>query len=322
MWHKVILRTAVMVICAVSTAWAFELQNPECIAPAKPGGGLDNICRLLAVSFSEAQLGHMSIRYMPGGIGALAYNHAVNIGKKNANLIVAASTGSVLNLALGKFGKYSESDVRWLGAVATDYGIIAVRADAPWHFLDDLVADLRNKKNNIVMGAAGSIGSQDWLKMAIIYDHAGLDPRDIRYIPYEGGGEASNALLRGYIQVFPGDISEVVGHLDSGKVRVLAILSDKRLPGRYSNIPTALEQGFDTVWPVWRGYYLPPEISNDEYQWWINTLYRLESTEAFNREREKLQLFPLMLIGDEFERYVKENVRDLMAIAKKFGLIR
>lgn len=322
MWHKVILRTAVLVLCAVSTVYSFELQNPECIAPAKPGGGHDNICRLLAVSFSEAQLGHMPIRYMPGGIGALAYNHAVNTWKKNANLVVAVSTGSALNLALGKFGKYSESDVRWLGAVATDYGVIAVRADAPWHGLDDLVTDLKDKKNNIVMGAAGSIGSQDWLKMAIIYDQAGLNPRDIRYIPYEGGGEASNALLNGYIQVFPGDISEVVGHLAGGKVRVLAILSDKRLPGRYSTIPTALEQGFDIVWPVWRGYYLPSQISNDEYQWWINTLYRLESTEAFNREREKLQLFPLVLIGDDFERYVKENVRDLRAIAKKFGLIR
>jgi putative tricarboxylic transport membrane protein len=322
MWRRVIFTAAVVCMCAVSNARSFEPQNPECIAPAKPGGGHDNICRLLAVSFSEALLGNMSIRYMPGGIGALAYNHTVNTGKKDANLIVAASTGTALNLALGKFGQYSEGDVRWLGAVATDYGVVAVRGDAPWRALGDLMADLRKKKENIVMGAAGSIGSQDWMKMALIYDQAGMDPKDIRYIPYEGGGEASNALLRGYIQVFPGDISEVVGRLDSGRIRVLAVLSDKRLPGRYSSIPTAVEQGFDVVWPVWRGYYLPPEISNDEYQWWINTLYRLESTETFNREREKLQLFPLVLIGDAFERYVKENVRDLRAIARKFGLVR
>lgn len=322
MWRRVILMTAAVCLCAASAVHSFELQNPECIAPAKPGGGHDNMCRLLAVSFSEALLGKMSIRYMPGGIGALAYNHAVNVGKKNANLIIAASTGTVLNLAMGKFGGYSESDVRWLGAVATDYGVVAVRGDATWHSLDDLVAALKKKKEHIVMGAAGSIGSQDWMKMALIFDQAGLDPRQIRYIPYEGGGEASNALMRGYIQVFPGDISEVAGRLDNGKIRVLAVLSDKRLPGKLSTIPTAMEQGYNVVWPVWRGYYLPPEISNDEYQWWINTLYRLESTKAFTREREKLQLFPLVRIGDTFEQYIKRNVRDLRAMARKFGLVR
>ena len=322
MRRSVIWITAWLGLWAVSAVHAFELQNPECIAPAKPGGGHDNMCRLLAVSFSEAQLGNMSIRYMPGGIGALAFNHAVNAGKRNPNLIIAASTGSALNLALGKFGAYSESDVRWLGAVATDYGVVAVRGDAPWHTLSDLVADLKKKKEKIVMGAAGSIGSQDWMKIALIYERAGLDPKQIRYIPYEGGGEASNALLRGYIQVFTGDISEVAGRLDSGRIRVLAVLSDKRLPGRHSGIPTATEQGFDVVWPVWRGYYLPPEISNDEYLWWINTLYRLEATEAFQREREKLQLFPMTRIGDEFERYVKQNIRELRTAARKFGLIR
>jgi putative tricarboxylic transport membrane protein len=172
------------------------------------------------------------------------------------------------------------------------------------------------------MGVAGSIGSQDWMKMALLYDQAGLDPKKMRYIPYEGGGEAFRALLRGYIQVFPGDISEVVGSLDSGQIRVLAVLSDICLPGNYANIPTAIKQGYDVVWPIWRGFYLPPDISNEAYQWWINTLYRLEATDAFTREREKLQLFPLVRIGDTFEQYVKENVRDLRAIALKFGLLR
>jgi putative tricarboxylic transport membrane protein len=312
----------VFCLCPLSVSFSFELQNPECIAPAKPGGGHDNMCRLLAGAFADARLGNMAIRYMPGGIGALAYNHVVNAGRENSDLIVAASTGSVLNLALGKFGEYSVKDVRWLGAVATDYGVVAVRGDAPWQSLEELLADLKEKKSSIIMGAAGSIGSQDWMKMALLYEQAGMDPEKIRYIPYEGGGEASRALLRGYIQVFPGDISEVVGRLDSGEIRVLAVLSDTRLPGKYSTIPTAIEQGYDVVWPIWRGYYLPPEISYDAYQWWMNTLYRLEGTKAFSQEREKMQLFPLVLIGDEFERYVRENERELREKAKKFRLVQ
>jgi putative tricarboxylic transport membrane protein len=300
---------------------AFELTNAECIAPAKPEGGHDIMCRLLANSLAESLLIPMSIRFMPGGIGALSYNYAINVRSKDANMVVAASTGSLLNLALRKYGKYTEADVRWLGAVGADYGVVAVRDDAPWQNLGELVAAIKTKPDGLVFGGSGSIGSQDWMKIALTLDKAGVDPKAIRYISHEGGGEAAHALLKGHIQVFPGEFTEVVSHLDSGRIRILAVFADHRLPGKYDFLPTAIEQGYDVVWPLWRGYYLPPRISGDEYLWWVNTLYRLEATEAFTREREKLRLFPMALIGEEFDRYVKENVRQLHETAKKFGLV-
>jgi putative tricarboxylic transport membrane protein len=302
-------------------ATSFELEKSECIAPAKPGGGHDIMCRMLAASIGESLLGDMSIRYMPGGIGALAFNHAISVRPRDATLVVAVSTGTALNLALHKFGRYTEGDVRWLGAVGTDYGVIAVRDDAPWRSLDELIATLRRAPDSLVMGGAGSIGSQDWMKLALTLDKAGINPKTMRYISFEGGGEASEALLKGHIQVFPGDFTEVVNHLDGGRVRVLAVFSEQRLPGAYAHIPTIREQGYDLVWPVWRGYCLPPRVSNVEYHWWVNTLFRLEASGIFPREREKLHLFPLMLIGDEFDRYVKENVRQLREFGQKFGLV-
>ncbi len=321
MWRICFVFLLLITILDVVPVQSFELEKPECIAPAKPGGGHDIMCRLLAESVAESLLIDMPIHYMPGGIGALAYNYAVSVRSKDANMVVAASTGTALNLALHKFGKYTEADVRWLGAVGTDYGVIAVRANAPWQNLDELIDTLRQKANKIVIGAAGSIGSQDWMKMALTLDKAGIDPKSIRYISYEGGGEASHALLKGNIQVFPGDFTEVVNHLKGGTIRILAVFSEKRLPGKYADIPTAREQGYDVVWPVWRGFYLPPKISNDEYYWWVNTLYRLEASGILPRQREKLHLFPLMVIGDEFDQYVKHNVRQLREYGQKFGLV-
>ncbi len=306
----------------VSPAKSFQLDKPECIAPAKPEGGHDIICQLLAASLAESLLIEMSVRYMPGGIGALAYNYAVSVRPKDANMVVAVSTGTVLNLALHKFGKYSEADVRWLGAVGTDYGVVAVRKDAPWQSLEELITTLRQKPDSIVIGAAGSIGSQDWMKMALVLDKAGINPSLMRYISFEGGGEASQALIKNQIQVFPGDFTEVVNHLKADKVRVLAVFSERRLPGDFSFIPTGREQGFDVVWPVWRGFYLPPKVANVEYQWWVNTLYRLESSGVLAQQREKLHLFPLMIIGEEFDRYVKYNVQYLREFGQKFGLVQ
>jgi putative tricarboxylic transport membrane protein len=322
LWLVLFVCLTLVHLCGAVWLQAFELEKPECIAPAKPGGGHDITCQLLAASVADSLLLDMSIRFMPGGIGALAFNYAVSVRPKDANMVVAVSRGTVLNLALHKFGKYTEADVRWLGAVGTDYGVIAVRDDAPWQSLDELIATLREKADSIVLGASGSIGSQDWMKMALVLDMAGINPKAIRYISFEGGGEASQALLKNHIQVFPGDFTEVVNHMEEGKLRILAIFSETRLPGKYSTIPTAKEQGYDIVWPVWRGFYLPPQISNVEYHWWVNTLYRLESSGVLGREREKLHLFPLMIIGEEFDRYVKNNVQQLRQYGQKFGLVQ
>lgn len=81
----------------------------------------------------------MRVTYMPGGIGAVAYNAIVAQRPAEAGTIVAFSGGSLLNLAQGKFGRYNENDVRWLASVGSDYGMIAVREDSPYKNLKDLM---------------------------------------------------------------------------------------------------------------------------------------------------------------------------------------
>ncbi len=112
---------------------AFEPTNPECLAPAKQGGGIDLTCNLAARSLFAANLLDvpMAINFKPGGIGAVAYNYVAGIRDDDPDMIVAASSGSALNLAIKKFGSYDVDAVRWLGAIGTDYGVIAVRPDAP-----------------------------------------------------------------------------------------------------------------------------------------------------------------------------------------------
>lgn len=302
----------------------YGIDNPECIAPVKPGGGLDLACQLLSRSLYQSRLidTPTKIRYMPGGIGALAYNYIAGGNRKAANTVVAFSTGSALNIAQKKFGKYDETAVRWLGALATDFGIIAVRKDSAWNTLDDLVTTLKKDPGAVVFGAGGSIGSQDWMKSALLLKEAGINPKRIRYVAYEGGGEAINALLNNHIQVFPGDLAESSQHIRSGKIKVLAVFSENRIVGGYNNIPTAKEQGYPVVWTIWRGFYLPPETSDDDYLWWENTLRRLAATKEFKKIRKELGFFPFTLIGKEFDDFVKNSVRELRSLAIEFELIK
>lgn len=301
-----------------------QSETTECIAPAKPGGGYDLTCRLAANGLQKTGLidKPMMVSYMPGGIGAVAYNHVNGVRADDPNLIVAASTGAAVNLALGKFGEYDADEVRWLGALGADYGAIVVKKDAPWANLGELMKDLKTQPGDIVFGAGGTVGSQDWMKAALTAKAAGLSPRDLRYVAFEGGGESLAALLGEHIDVYTGDLSELRSHLESGTVRVLAALSEERLDGPYANIPTAAEQGYDVQWPIWRGYYMGPDVSDEAYQQWVKKLEALAGKETFAELREARGLFPMSRFGDDFDAYVKGQVTQFKGLAKEVGLIK
>ncbi|WRH12593.1 tripartite tricarboxylate transporter substrate binding protein [Pantoea sp. JZ29] len=318
------LASALLALMLPSPGNAAAPDRTECIAPAKPGGGFDLTCKLIQVSLMETKQIEkpMRITYMPGGVGAVAYNAIVAQRPAEAGTVVAFSGGSLLNLSQGKFGRYSVDDVKWLAAIGTDYGMIAVREDAPWKNLGELMAAMKADPTNVVVGAGASIGSQDWMKTALVAKEAGIDPRKMRYVAFEGGGEVVTALLGNHIQVMSGDLSEMVPHLQGGKLRVLAVMADKRLPDQLATIPTAKEQGFNVEWPIIRGFYLGPKVSDADYQWWQNAFEKMVQTPEFRQQRELRGLFEFNLFGAELDKYVKNQVAAYREQAKSFGLAK
>ncbi len=183
--------------------------------------------------------------------------------------------------------------MKWLAAIGTSYGAIAVRTDSPYKNLDDLVKALKADPSKVVIGSGGTVGSQDWMQTALIAKAAGINPRDLRYVALEGGGEIATALLGGHIQVGSTDISDSMPHILSGDMRLLAVFSEERLPeAAMANIPTAKEQGYDIVWPVVRGFYLGPKVSDEDYAWWKNAFDQLLASEDFAKLRDQRELFP------------------------------
>ncbi|PAU86749.1 tricarboxylic transporter [Pseudomonas sp. WN033] len=323
---KSVLRSTLMAaacLCLANYALADEPRRPECIAPASPGGGFDLTCKLAqsALLDSKKISRPMRVTYMPGGVGAVAYNAVVAQRAAEGGTITAFSTGSLLNLAQGKFGRFDENAVKWLAAIGSSYGAIAVRSDSEFQTLDDLVAALKADPGKVVIGSGGTVGGQDWMQTALIARAAGIDPSRLRYVAMEGGGELATALLGGHIQVASTDISDSVPHIESGSMRILAIMSEERLPGAsVADIPTAKEQGYDVTWPVIRGFYMGPRVSDADYAWWKNTFDDLLASEDFAELREQRELFPFALTGDELDSYVKQRVAELKLLAAEFGL--
>lgn len=319
---KLAIRLIGAAVLALSQTVLADISKPECIAPAKPGGGFDLTCKLAQSGLQSHVKEPMRVSYMPGGIGAVAYNAIVAQRPDEGSTIVAFSGGSLLNLAQGKFGKYTANDVRWLAAVAADFGMIAVRADSPYKTLKDLLAALKKDPKSVVFGAGGTIGSQDWIKAALIAKSAGIDHKTFRFVAFEGGGEAFTALLGGHVQVVSGDASEAVAQLEAGKIRMLAVMSDNRLPGILKNVPTAKEQGYDIVWPIIRGFYMGPKVSDADYNAWAAAFKKMLPSDDFAKLRTERGLFPFSMAGAELDSYVKKQVANYGKIAQDFELLK
>jgi putative tricarboxylic transport membrane protein len=302
-----------------------EPARPECVAPAQPGGGFDLTCRLAQTALKDSGVlkTPMRIVYMPGGVGAVAYNNIITQRPGDPGTIIAVSSGSLLNLSQGKFGKYTVNDVRWVASIGTDYGVAIVRNDSPHKDLKGLMAALKEDPTKIVLGAGGSVGGQDWMKAALTAKAAGVDYKRMRFVAFEGGGEAVTALRGGHIQAYMGDAAEAATLMEGGApIRVLAVYHKERLPGKLSGVPTAAEQGYDIQWPIIRGFYVGPKVSDADYQWWIEAFKKTMSSPGYAALRQQQGLFPLNLSGPEFEKFVKERTQAYGELAATFGLIK
>lgn len=323
---RTLRRGALTLLASLSlslSALAGPLDRTECIAPAKPGGGFDLTCKLVQSGLMEGKYisDPMRVSYMPGGIGAVAYNAIVAQRPGEANTLVAFSGGSLLNLAQGKFGRYNENDVRWVAGVGTDYGAIVVADNSPFKTLADLVAAIKADPTKIVFGAGGTIGSQDWMKAALTAKAAGLNPKTMRFVAFEGGGEALTALQGGHVQVYSGDASEAEEQMKAGaKIRLLAVMADKRLEGALAKVPTAKEAGYDIEWPIIRGFYVGPKVSDADYKVWVDTFNKMMATPAYAKLRAERGLFPFAKTGAELDAYVKQRVAAYRTLAAEFGL--
>lgn len=324
--RSVLRAAAAAVALGVAAPLTALPQQPECIVPARPGGGFEFTCLLLQSGLLGEGLleGPMRITYVPGGVGAIAYSTVIAQRPAEDDLVVAFSSGSLLNLAEGKFGRYTENDVRWLAALGTDYGAISVRDDSRIRNLKDLAAALAADPATVVFGVAGTKGGQDWMKAALIARSAGLRHRDLRFVAFEGGGEAFVALRGGHVQVVSGDAFEAGQSVEAGKgLHVIAVLAPERLPGRLSDVPTAREQGFDIVWPTIRGLYMGRGVSEAGYRQWQAAFDTLLASERYSKLRAERGLYPLAPgDGEGFAEYVRNEVRRYRALAREFDLGR
>jgi putative tricarboxylic transport membrane protein len=320
------LMVGLFVLCgSISPLMAYQPGNTECIAPANPGGGWDFTCRQVGKALYDLKLvpGPVQVTNMSGASGGVAYGYVTSKRGDDANLLVAASTSTTTRLAQDKFPGLDKDMVRWVGTLGADYGVIAVGKDSPYQSLGDFMKALKDDPSKISIAGGSAIGGWDHFKVLIAAKAAGIkELKKIKYIAFQGGGEAITQVLGGHVQAYSGDISEIQGHLESGGIRVLAVLSDERLPGSFSNLPTAKEQGVNAVGVNWRGFYIPKGISDEASDYWIEALEEVYNSDEWKKIMTDNGLMPFFKKGADFSAFVDQQVTEIRDLSKELGIIK
>ncbi len=296
----------------------------ECIAPANTGGGWDFTCRQIGkIMFDIGAVDKpIQVTNMAGAGGGLAYNHVVNERNDDAELIVAASSATATRLAQDAYAGMTADQVRFVGAIGADPGVIVVAADSPYKDLPSLIEAIKADPGSVAFAGGSAVGGFDHLKPLMLLQRADFtDITKVKYIGVDGGADAITQTIGGFTQVMSGDMSEIVGFLKSGEVRALAVLTEERVPG-FDDIPTAKEQGFDVVAVNWRGLYVPKGVSDDTFNDWAAKLQQVADSAEWKEAMEANGLAPFTKVGGDFQGYVDEVVAEVRQLSKDIGVIK
>ncbi|MBU3029369.1 Bug family tripartite tricarboxylate transporter substrate binding protein [Paracoccus marinaquae] len=311
-------------IAALMTSAAIPAAAEECIAPANPGGGWDFTCRQVGRILTElGEVPNMvQVTNLSGAGGGVAYTHVVGDRNDDPEVFVAASSATTTRLAQNAFAGATADQVRWVGSIGGDPGVIVVANDAPYQNLNDLVEAVKADPSKVAFAGGSAVGGFDHLKVLMMLDKAGFtEARQVKYIGLDGGADAITQTVGGFAQAMTGDLSEITGFIRSGDVRPIAVLSEERVAG-FDDVPTAKEQGVDIVAMNWRGVYVPKDISDERYNEWVEMLKKVGASEQWQSIMAENGLAPYDIFGAEFETFVADNIAQIQAVSKEIGLLK
>ncbi len=315
---------ALITSAALATGAGTAATAAECIAPANPGGGWDFTCRQIGkIMFDIGAVdAPVQVTNMPGAGGGLAYGNVVNERNDDADLIVAASSATTTRLAQNAYAGMTADQVRFVGAIGADPGVIVVAADSPHQNLTDLVEAIKADPGSVAFAGGSAVGGFDHMKPLMVLQKAGFtDITAVKYIGVDGGADAITQTVGGFTQAMTGDMSEVVSFLNNGDIRVVAVLTEERVPG-FDDIPTAKEQGYDVVAVNWRGLYVPKGISDARFDEWADKLQQVADSDEWAQAMKDNGLAPFTKVGGDFQSYIDGLVAEIATMSKELGVIQ
>ncbi|RZI51046.1 tripartite tricarboxylate transporter substrate binding protein [Aeribacillus pallidus] len=293
------------------------------VAPSGAGGGWDLTARAITKILDETNLVKqtMTVENKPGGGGTVFMAEYATQDKNNDYKLFVNSPPIIINnLKAEGNSPYGYQDTTPLAQLTKDFGAIVVRADSKFQSMSQLLDAIKQNPKSVTVAGGSAPGSMDHLVAILPIYKSGIDPKIVKYVSYDGGGEAIAALLGGNTDVIATDASSVGEYVKAGKVRVLAVSAPERLDGVLKDVPTLKELGIDAEFTIWRGVFGPKQMSDDAKKFWENTFKKLSEHEKWKEELTKQGWEPEYKGSKEFTQFLQEQEQLISDMLKSLGM--
>jgi putative tricarboxylic transport membrane protein len=282
------LAAALMALAAASAIaqeWK-PARNVDIIVASAAAGSSDRTARV-AQKLLQANpaFPSVSVTNRPGGGGTIAWSFLTQ-HPGDAHYIATFSATMLTNHLLG-VSKLSYQDLTPLSILIREYILLAVRAESPIASAKDLLERLKKDVTSVSFAFSSSRGNHNHVMIGIIAKAAGADPKKVKVVIYNSGGDALTAMLGGHVDVLVGAPGGSIPHVETGKARAIGMTAAQRQPGRTAGVPTFRDSGIDAVFFSWRGFVAPKGLTPAQIAFWDQAFAKAVQAPEWKKDLEK-----------------------------------
>ena len=296
----------------------YPAKTIEVVVPFAPGGGTDNMMRMITGIMDENKLSPqpLNVNNRPGGSGTIGYSYLIT--KKGDPYVIAGATPMIVSGKLqGRLPGNHRDVMTVLMIVAIDELMLSVRTESPYKTVEEFIAAARAKPGQLTVGGTGT-HNEDHIFSHLFEESAKIK---LKYVPFNSGGEVTAALMGGHIDGGIMNPNEIQAQIEAGKAKNLAVAAKKRMAGA-PDVPTFAEKGYPIYWEQMRGVVGPAGMAPEAVAWWQDTLKKVTATKKWQDDYIKGNLLtPTTWTGDEANKYLDSITGDYeKALAALGGL--
>lgn len=293
----------------------------EIVVPNSPGGGNDTVGRLMAKILTDRKFVAVPVNVVnkPGGAGSVALAYLAQ-RPGDAGVFSIVSVTQQLN-HLGGRSKLGAADFTPMATLIGDYVAFAVRTDSPLMSGKDMIDRLKKDPTSLASGVTG-VGGNNHIALVLAMRSAGVDVKKLKTPVFNSSKDSVTAMLGGHIDVHVGSIGPLRQLLESGKVRLLAVSSEKRLEGVFANVPTWKEQNVNGTFSTWRGLWGAKDLRPQQVAYWDGALSQFAKSTEWQQALDKNEWVNDYRTSRETQQYLAELEKDLRSVMQDLGLLK
>ena len=290
------------------------------VIPGGAGGGWDGTARGTGEALTNAGLvGSASYENMTGGGGGKAIGYLIENAESNHGTLMVNSTPIVIRSLTGVF-PHNFRDLTLVAGTIGDYAALVVGKNSSLNSRGDLMSAYRADPRGTAVGGGSVPVCMDHLVASMVMQAAGEDPTAVKYIPYDAGGDAMAALLSGEIDALSTGFSEAVALAQAGEVKILGVTSDARVPA-YDSAQTMKEQGIDTSFVNWRGFFAAPGLPSDTLAAYQDALTKMYETPEWEAVRARNGWVNIHNNGEDFRVFLENQEKVIGDLMRQLGFL-